>query len=56
MRTQAIRNMAMDKHDEERYKRTEYPKIDPYVSGTDHLDNHDIFGGTQRIRRTLMFK
>ncbi len=51
-----MREMAFEKHADERYKRTEYPRIDPYVSGTDHLENHEIFGGTQRMRTSLMFK
>jgi hypothetical protein len=46
VRSQFLRDMSMDKHADERFKRTEYPRIDPYVPGTDHLEKHDVFGGT----------
>jgi hypothetical protein len=48
-----MQEKAFEKQSLERLKKTNYPPIDPYVSGTEHLEN--MFSNTQKYT-SLMFK
>jgi hypothetical protein len=55
VRSRILQNNAMEKHSLERVKRTDYPPIDPYVSGTEHLQY--TFNETAKYYgKSIMFK